>query len=83
MQLKNLSVSKKIWTLLLGVLVLTLMAGFGMTSYISSLQDRERVALQDYEKRIRLAGQWRGVTDYSVANVVMGAMSAEDARRQP
>lgn len=83
MQLKNLSVSKKIWALLLGVLVLTLMAGFGMTSYISRVQDRERVALQDYEKRIRLAVQWRGVTDYSVAHVVMGAMSAEDARRQP
>lgn len=78
MQLKNLSVSKKIWALLLGVLVLTLMAGFGMTNYISSLQDRERVALQDYEKRIRLAVQWRGVTDYSVAHVVMGAMSTED-----
>ncbi len=83
MQLKNLSVSKKIWALLLGVLVLTLMAGFGMTNYISSVEDSERVALQDYEKRIRLAVQWRGVTDYSVAHVVMGAMSAEDARRQP
>jgi len=78
MQLKNLSVSKKIWALLLGVLVLTLTAGFGMTNYISSVQDRERMALQDYEKRIRLAVQWRGVTDYSVAHVVMGAMSAED-----
>lgn len=78
MQLKNLSVSKKIWALLLGVLVLTLMAGFGMTNYISSVEDRERVALQDYEKRIRLAVQWRGVTDYSVAHVVMGAMSTED-----
>ena len=78
MQLKNLSVSKKIWALLLGVLVLTLMAGFGMTNYISSVEDSERVALQDYEKRIRLAVQWRGVTDYSVAHVVMGAMSTED-----
>ena len=78
MQLMNLSVSKKIWALLLGVLVLTLMAGFGMTNYISSVEDRERVALQDYEKRIRLAVQWRGVTDYSVAHVVMGAMSTED-----
>ncbi len=82
MQLKNLSVSKKIWALLLGVLVLTLMAGFGMTHYISSVEDRERMALQDYEKRIRLAVQWRGVTDYSVAHVVMGAMSAEDGLSQ-
>lgn len=78
MQLKNLSVPKKIWALLLGVLLLTLMAGFSMTTYISRVENQQRLQLQDYENRIRLAVQWRGVTDYSVGHVVMGAMATDD-----
>ena len=38
MQFKNWSVSKKIWVLLFGVLALTLVAGFGMTTYIGRVE---------------------------------------------
>ena len=79
MQLKNLSVAKKIWGLLLGVMVLTLVAGFSMTTYISRLEAVERVEVQTYDYRIRQAVQWRGVTDFAVSHVVMGAMSNEES----
>ncbi|EXU81089.1 chemotaxis protein [Comamonas aquatica DA1877] len=78
MQFKNWSVSKKIWVLLFGVLALTLAAGFGMTSYIGRVEAQVRSEIQNYESRIRLAVQWRGVTDLAIANVVLGAMSSED-----
>ena len=78
MQLKNLSVSQKIWVLLLGVMALTLLAGFGMSNYISRVEAQERAELMDYENRIRMAVQWRGVTDYAVAHVLLGAMSLEN-----
>ena len=78
MQLKNLSVSKKIWGLLLLVLALTLCAGFGMTNYIEHVQNHATQELKDYDNRIRMAEQWRGITDHAVAHVVIGAMSSED-----
>lgn len=37
-----------------------------------------RSEIQNYESRIRLAVQWRRVTDLAIANVVLGAMSSED-----
>ena len=79
MQLKNLSVSTKIWGLLLGVAALLLLAGVVMFSYITRLENVERKEIQDYDHRIRLAVQWRGVTDFAVGNAVLGAMSSEDA----
>jgi methyl-accepting chemotaxis protein len=78
MQFKNWSVFKKIWVLLFGVLALTLAAGFGMTTYIGRVEAQVRSEIQNYESRIRLAVQWRGVTDLAIANVVLGAMSSED-----
>ena len=78
MQFKNWSVSQKIWVLLFGVLALTLAAGFGMTTYIGRVEAQVRSDIQNYENRIRLAVQWRGVTDLAIANVVLGAMSSED-----
>ena len=79
MQLKNLSVAKKIWGLLLGVMALTLAAGLAMTTYLSRLEAVERVEVQDYDNRIRQAVQWRGVTDVAISHVVLGAMSSEEA----
>lgn len=73
-----MSVSKKIWGLLLGVMVLTLLAGFSMTGYLIQQEESERAQALDYDHRIRLAVQWRGVTDTAIANVVLGAMTTEE-----
>ena len=77
MQFKNWSVSTKIWALMLGVLVLAVCAGGAMLRYIDGVEAHLRSELQDYEQRIRLAEQWRGITDHAVAHVVMGAMTTE------
>lgn len=42
MQFKNWAVAKKIWALLLGGMVLTLVAGFGMSNYIAHVEAPER-----------------------------------------
>ncbi|WP_284335011.1 methyl-accepting chemotaxis protein [Comamonas sp. NoAH] len=78
MQLKNVSVTKKIWGLLLSVLSLVLLTNFLMSNYVSQLEETERLQMRDYENRIRLALEWRGVTDSAVAHVVLGTMSSED-----
>lgn len=77
MRFKNLSVSTKIWVLLVAVLALTLCAVVSMTKYISYVEQQQRIEVGDYEKRIRMAVQWKGVTDHAVAHVVMGAMTAD------
>ncbi|MGK3274272.1 methyl-accepting chemotaxis protein [Comamonas kerstersii] len=79
MQFKNWSVSTKIWGLMLGVLVLAVCAGGAMLRYIDGVETHLRAELQDYEQRIRLAEQWRGITDHAVAHVVMGAMTTESS----
>ena len=79
MQFKNWSVSTKIWGLMLGVLVLAVCAGGAMLRYIGGVETHLRAELQDYEQRIRLAEQWRGITDHAVAHVVMGAMTTESS----
>ena len=78
MQLKHWAVGKKIWGLLLCVQLMTLCAGFGMTFYLNQVQEAQRAEVRDYEQRIRMAEQWRGVTDLAVGNAVLGAMSSED-----
>ena len=79
MQFKNWSVSTKIWGLMLGVLVRAVCAGGAMLRYIDGVETHLRAELQDYEQRIRLAEQWRGITDHAVAHVVMGAMTTESS----
>ncbi|WP_420921714.1 methyl-accepting chemotaxis protein, partial [Comamonas aquatica] len=49
-----------------------------MTTYIGRVEAQVRSDIQNYESRIRLAVQWRGVTDLAIANVILGAMSNED-----
>ena len=78
MQLRDLSVSKKIWLLVLGALALTMIAGFSMTLYLGRVDANLRTELQDYEQRIRVAEKWRGVTELSVGYTVLGAMTTED-----
>ena len=50
-----------------------------MLRYIDGVETHLRAELQDYEQRIRLAEQWRGITDHAVAHVVMGAMTTESS----
>lgn len=59
MQFKNYAVATKIWLLLLGVMGLTLVMGFGMTISLSRIAAQERAALADCEHRMRMAVPWR------------------------
>lgn len=57
MQFQNLSVSKKIWALMLLVMGALLAAGLGMQTYMLSLESSLRQQLQSVEERIRVVVQ--------------------------
>ncbi|MGE8397163.1 MAG: methyl-accepting chemotaxis protein [Comamonas sp.] len=78
MQFKNLSVAKKIWSLMLAVMVARLVAGLGMTSYMTRLENHLRGDLQDVEERIRLVVELRGAVETAASFLVAGNL-AQDA----
>ncbi len=77
MQFQNLSVSKKIWTLMLLVMGAMLAAGLGMQTYMLSLESSLREQLQSVEQRIRVVVQWRGSVETS-ASFLVAANMAQD-----
>ena len=78
MQFKNLSVAKKIWALLLVVMGAMLVAGLGMTRYMSSLESHLREGILDMDERMRLVVELRGTVETS-ASFLVAANLAQDA----
>ncbi len=79
MQFQNLSVSKKIWALMLLVMGALLAAGLGMQTYMLSLESSLRQQLQSVEERIRVVVQWRGAVETSVSFLVAANMAQDQA----
>ena len=79
MQFQNLSVSKKIWALMLLVMGALLAAGLGMQTYMLSLESSLRQQLQSVEERIRVVVQWRGAVETSASFLVAANMAQDQA----
>ena len=78
MQFKNLSVAKKIWSLVLVVMGAMLAAGLGMTGYLTQLESQLREDLRDVEGRIRIVVELRGNIESS-ASFLVAMNLAQDA----
>ncbi|HEY4665138.1 MAG TPA: methyl-accepting chemotaxis protein, partial [Comamonas sp.] len=77
MQFKNLSVAKKIWTLVVVVMLAMLGTGLGMTGYMNSLESDLREGLQDVEERIRVVVELRGNVETAASFLVAGNLAQD------
>ena len=81
MQLKNLSVSKKIWLLVCSIMGLLAAASFVMVSYLQSVENAARQDIAAMEKRVEMAVQLRNGFELG-ASYISTANLAEDADSQ-
>jgi methyl-accepting chemotaxis protein len=77
MQFKNLSVAKKVWLLLLTVMVLLVATGLGMTSYLNRVESTIRTDVSDLEGRIRMVVELRGNAETSASFLVAGNLAQD------
>ena len=77
MQLQNLSVAKKVWLLVVTVMVLLVATSIGMGTYMAQLEAQLRSDVQDMEGRMRSAMQLRAGIEVG-ASAIMAAELASD-----
>ncbi len=77
MRFENLSVARKVWLLVVAVMVLLVGASIGMGSYMAQLEARLRDDVQDMEDRMRSAMQLRAGIEIG-ASAIMAAELASD-----
>ncbi|MDT7836595.1 methyl-accepting chemotaxis protein [Aquabacterium sp. OR-4] len=79
MNLQNLRIAAKLW-LVVGLFIAALLAliGFAALRSASSQAEADR-ALSEVEHKIRMAGQWSGLTDGAVNRAIAGAISPDEA----
>ena len=82
MQLKNLSVGKKIWALLLFVAGSLLATAFAVAAYVQGVEDASDVQVSDYNERIQMVLEWRGAVDAAGGYVIAAHLPQEDASAQ-
>ena len=77
MHLRDLSVSKKIWLLLLLVVALLVGTSAGLMMYMSRVAQEVERQTREYDSRILQAVQWRGVVELAGSHIVAASMSSE------
>ncbi len=78
MGFKNLSVAKKIWLLMLVVMVALLTAGMSMTGYMNQLEEKLRSDIRSVDERIRVVVELRGTVE-TASSFLVASHLAQDA----
>jgi len=76
MSFQNLSVSKKIWSLLLVVMVSMLAASLGTALYVNKVESAIRTSLGKYEQRTLLMTQWQGAVEQYASNALAASTAS-------
>ena len=76
MSFQNLSVSKKIWSLMLLVMAFMLAASLGTSFYVNQVESSIRAALNKYEQRVLLMTQWQGAVEQYAGNALAVSTAA-------
>ncbi len=77
MQLSHLSVSKKIWLLLLLVTGLLVAAALGLVTYMNHVAVEVEEEVSTYDKRILQTVRWRAAAELAGSHIVAANMSGE------
>ena len=78
MQFKNLSVAKKIWLLVVTIMVLMLVASFGMVRYITSVEADMRADTRTMEKRLQMSTSLRDGIEIGAGYIITANVSVDE-----
>ncbi|RYF27832.1 MAG: HAMP domain-containing protein [Comamonadaceae bacterium] len=79
MHFNNLPVGRKLWTILIGLMVAMLLLTWALVLYVSRVDAQTARDVQANEDRISLALRWKGMTELSVERVVVSALATDQA----
>jgi methyl-accepting chemotaxis protein len=82
MHFNNLSVARKLWTIILGLILSLLALGTGLYVMTVQLNAQTAQAVQAKEDRISLALRWKGMTELAVERVVIGSITTDELLSQ-
>lgn len=74
----DLSVTRKMWTLFVGLLLCSAIVAGGLLSYLQSVEQRVAQAVQDTDQRIHLALRWQALTLQGVEAALASVLSSEE-----
>ncbi len=72
MNLRNLSVGRKLWLLVLGLMLTMLVLLGGLLAYLVQVDDEAARIVQANEDRLSLALRWRGMSELAVERGLVG-----------
>ena len=79
MNLNNVRMASKLWTVLLGLMLAMLALGLGVVVYLANIDADVNRSVQFNEDRISMALRWRGITALSAERAVVATVSSDDA----
>ncbi|MBP6599924.1 MAG: HAMP domain-containing protein [Giesbergeria sp.] len=78
MHLNNVRMGRKLWSILLGLVLAMLALGLGLLVYITKVDFEVAQNVQFSEDRISLALRWKGMTQLSTERAMVAATSSDD-----
>ncbi len=79
MNLNNLRMARKLWAVLLGLMLALMGLGIGLVVNLSKINTEMANNVQFAEDRISLALRWKGMSALSVERAVVAAVSSDEA----
>ena len=78
MNFNNMPVARKLWAIILGLMLTLLGLTFGLLTYIQNVDARVLQMVQLNEDRITLALRWSSLSQLSIERAVVSAISSDD-----
>jgi len=78
MKFQNLSVSRKLWLIILGLMGSMLVLVYALVNYTARVDAETTANVQANEDRISLALRWKGMTQLAVERVVVSAVATDE-----
>ena len=78
MNFNNMPVARKLWAIILGLMLALLGLTFGLLTYIQTVEARVAQEVQFSEDRITLALRWNSLSQLSIERAVVSAVSSDD-----
>ena len=79
MNFNDISVGRKLWTIVIGLMTVMMGLVYGMQSYVASVDDETSRVVQFNEDRITLALRWKGGTELTSNRLVSSLVTTDDS----
>lgn len=79
MNFNHISVGRKLWAIVIGLMAVMMGLVYGMQSYVASVDDETSRVVQFNEDRITLALRWKGGTELTSNRLVSSLVTTDDS----